>query len=125
MSAENGKTPETDAAAIECLPGDCFEDVVDGNIALRLERERDELRELYALDTQCLRAERDEARAETEAIKMRLQTLRDEIFGAAPVSTADANITAIESGITALRMEIQAIRDALAGAFDKGARKKS
>jgi hypothetical protein len=32
--------------------------------ARHLERERNELRELYALDTQCLRAERDEARAE-------------------------------------------------------------
>jgi hypothetical protein len=32
--------------------------------ARRRERERNELRELYALDTQCLRAERDEARAE-------------------------------------------------------------
>jgi hypothetical protein len=37
---------------------------VCADLARRLERERNELRDLYKLDTQCLRAERNEARAE-------------------------------------------------------------
>jgi hypothetical protein len=136
----NAPTPETDAC--QCTDGSIPECDELAETSRRLECERDKLREalatageVYKLDTQCLRAERDEARAalrrcqneyiecchdmayrhdtEMEAIKTRLQTVRDEAFGAAPVSTADENITAIESGITAMRMENHALREAI------------
>ena len=64
------KTPETDARLLtvaQRVYPNYIREMVYADVARQLERERDELRELYALDTQCLRAERDEARyAETD-----------------------------------------------------------
>ena len=69
-------TPETDAMysiRVRLYPQSlCVSEVVRKADARKLERERDELRELYGLDTQTLRAERDEAR---DALRVRIEEM--------------------------------------------------
>ena len=63
-------TPRTDAVARVMIDGISPEYIVRADFARTIERELAELRELYDLDTQTLRAERDEAR---DALRVRIK----------------------------------------------------
>ena len=68
---------------------------------------------VYAKDMAAMERERDQLRQEAEELRGCLQTVRDEVFGSAPIESAMQNIAAIVSGIDDLRKEYWAMRDAL------------
>lgn len=107
-------TPETDAVTSKSVSEDDGKYMAEDMLmhARKLERERDELRELYDLDTQMLLAERDEAREQNAANIEQLSTL-SALFGHDNTIGCESVVDYMARMVGKLRNENAALRDAL------------